>query len=558
MIYENIFVPKPDGTKIQAKNGILYVYHVKSSTYKPDKKYNSEKRILIGKVEDKNSNKMNPNDNYYIYYGDQDEERLAEQPPYSDTINLGAVLAIRHVMSELKLDTIIKNTLADKDIDDKTTLNIISDLVAYFIIEETSVVQHFDSFARKTAILNNKIVDDTYLSRYLNESISETKISKFLSEWCKEAYSKRGIYVSYDSTNINTSSLGVELAEFGYAKDNDDLPQVNISYTLDKTNNTPLFFEIYKGSINDVSEFNYMVNKAKEYGITKVNLIMDRGYFSKNNILELRMNNHDFIMMIKSNLDFVYDKITEVKNQINSSKYYIPNHDVYGLTIKAKLFHGDYEDTYFHIYQDERNKVIEKTNLLQYINKLNNELDKVIGKTINAIDRYNKYFKLDFDDDNNLISYKPKYEVIDEKNNDFGYFCLISSNELTASETLDIYRKRDGIEKIFRMLKSELNYDTFRVHSDSSLINKTFIMFIAVIIRNEIHNRLFELCQKDRKSYTVNSTLRILNEIEITKNSKGIYVSKYALTAKQNKVLKALNIKESAINKATTEFNSRF
>ena len=66
-----------------------------------------------------------------------------------------------------------------------------------------------------------------------------------------------------------------------------------------------------------------MVNKAKEYGITNVNLMADRGYFSKENILELRIKNYEFIMFLKTNLDSVKTLINIVKNSINSSKNYI-------------------------------------------------------------------------------------------------------------------------------------------------------------------------------------------------------------------------------------------
>ena len=183
----------------------------------------------------------------------------------------------------------------------------------------------------------------------------------------------------------------------------------------------PLFFEVYRGSINDVSEFKYMVNKAKEYGITKANLMADRGYFSKENILELIINNHEFIMFLKSNLDSVKTLINMVKNSINSSKNYISEHNVYGLTIKQKLFRGDYEDTYFHIYYSEKNKLVEKTNLLQTVYKLREELDKKIGKILENTYRYNKYFTLNFDEKNELLSYEIKADYIDSVTENLGF-----------------------------------------------------------------------------------------------------------------------------------------
>jgi transposase len=42
--------------------------------------------------------------------------------------------------------------------------------------------------------------------------------------------------------------------------------------------------EEYPGSVNDVSQLQYMIGKAHGYGYKNIGFILDRGYFSKNNI----------------------------------------------------------------------------------------------------------------------------------------------------------------------------------------------------------------------------------------------------------------------------------
>lgn len=555
MIYKNIFVDRPEGTKIQPKNGVDYVYRVIESNYKSDKQYVVEKRVLIGRMND--DKRMNPNDNYFTYYKDSEVVNLLNQPEYSDTVSIGNILAVDKIIKDLGLDKCIIDNINSSDIDGVTSLKIIADLATYFIVFGDSAVQHYDGFARKHAIFNNKIIDDTFISNFFKEQITDTKIQKFLKEWCKLNYKKEGIYLSYDSTNINTSSNGITLAEYGYAKDNDEIPQVNISYALDQSNNIPLFYETYRGSINDSSEFEYMIKKAEEFGITKVNFIVDRGYFSKKNIADLLLKNHDYLMMVKTNIDIAREKIDKIKNDISRSANYIGEHQVFGITLEGFLFNDSGYKTYFHIYQDEIRKNTEKLNLLNYIYKLRDELDNNIGNEIKTLERYNKYFTLEVSN-RVLVSYAMKNEEIDKEIENYGFFCLISSKNMSAEEALNIYRKRDQIENVFRMLKTELNYDTYRVHSDKSLFGKTFVMFITGIIRNEIMKRLKPLLEKDRKNYTVNGAIKILEEIEISKNSKDEYVSRYALTAKQRKVLNALNIKEKAIRDITNLFNSRF
>jgi transposase len=69
--------------------------------------------------------------------------------------------------------------------------------------------------------------------------------------WNQIRKDKEAIYISYDSTNINTSAENMDMAEFGHAKDDPDLPQVNISYAVDQKDGTPLFYELYAGSVID-------------------------------------------------------------------------------------------------------------------------------------------------------------------------------------------------------------------------------------------------------------------------------------------------------------------
>ena len=71
---------------------------------------------------------------------------------------------------------------------------------------------------------------------------------------------------------------------------------------------------------------------------------------------------------------------------------------------------------------------------------------------------------------------------------------------MSASQALEIYRDRDAIEKVFRMEKTYLGNDVFRVHLDEHLESKVFISFIALIIRNEIYKSLKPLYLKNKKN----------------------------------------------------------
>ena len=107
--------------------------------------------------------------------------------------------------------------------------------------------------------------------------------------------------------------------------------------------------------------------------------------------------------------------------------------------------------------------------------------------------------------------------------------------------------------------KTGLEYDTFRVHSQDSLESKTYVMFIASIVRNYIFQGLKKISikEKDRKNYTVPAAISELEKISVVKNSKDVYIRRYGLTKKQKKILGEFEVTESYINSVSDKINQR-
>ena len=160
-----------------------------------------------------------------------------------------------------------------------------------------------------------------------------------------------------------------------------------------------------------------------------------------------------------------------------------------------------------------------------------------------------------FYDNGYPISYKRNENVIQKKADRLGFFVIVTSKKMSAQEALDIYRNRDSAEKIFRMLKSGLEYDTFRIHSQSSLEGKTHVVFIAGIVRNHIYQKLKEIKGSDKKNYTVPAVINELEKIVTVQNGNGIYVRRYGLTKRQRKILEVFGVSEAYLNKAVAKLN---
>lgn len=388
-----------------------------------------------------------------------------------------------------------------------------------------------------------KIYSDAKISNLFNEIDDDQRIN-FLNAWTYMRKSNDSVYISYDSTNINCQALDVELAEFGHAKDKEDKPIINIAIAYDSTNKEPLFYEEYPGSIVDISQLDFMINKVSSFGYKDIGFIIDRGYFSKGNLKHIDELNYSFLIAVKGNKNFINKFVKEVKGTFESKRVNrISKFACVGTTISKPLFNGD-KERYIHVFYNELKAAVERENIETKIDRYCAILNKGIG-TKKDYSTYEKYFKLEYDKDDTLISYEQRNKVIENEKEYCGYFCLVSSKKMKASEALILYKSRDESEKLFRSDKSFLGGSAFRVQSTNSIKSKTLISFIALIIRNKYYRYL--LSEMDSSNYRCNymsvpGAIRELEKIEMIKGQDGVYRLDHAVTATQKKILKAFEL----------------
>ena len=131
-----------------------------------------------------------------------------------------------------------------------------------------------------------------------------------------------------------------------------------------------------------------------------------------------------------------------------------------------------------------------------------------------------------------------------------GYFAIVSSDNMTAKEAIDIYKSRDASEKLFRSDKSYLGNKSMRVCSEEALSSKIFIQFIALILRSRIYTALKDKCEKMLKKpnyMTVPAALKELEKIVMIRQLDGRYRLDHAVTATQKTILDAFGLNEGNV-----------
>lgn len=544
-MYLNYEVRIPDvpGKINQVKKGkAIYVRYVVGRTYHPEKKYNVPDQRIIGKRSENDPEKMVPNENYVKYFGGLEQPEERSETYRSSCVRIGAFLVIRKILEDYRLPAVIEKYFGTRD------GGLVADLVSYSIISENNAAQYYPAYAYNHPLFTEKmhIYSDTKVSDFLVSVTDDQRIG-LVNEWNEARDHREKIYISYDSTNKNCQAGDIEFVEYGHPKDDKGLPVFNYSIAYDTANKEPLFYEQYPGSIVDISQLQFMLEKAKGYGYKKVGFILDRGYFGKENIQYMDQCGYDFVIMIKGMGAFVKGLILGKRGSFeNIREYSIRKYKVSGTTVKRSLYAGDGKERYFHIYYSDQKASAEHEQIEAKIDRMAKYLDKVKGKKVTIGDGFKQYFYLEtYEKDGTFLYAREKTDAVQQEINLCGYFVIITSKKMTAGEALELYKSRDASEKLFRGDKSYLGNKSLRVQSDEAAGAKILIEFIALIVRCRIYTLLKDEMDRLKKSpnyMTVPAAIRELEKIEMVRQTDGVYRMDHAVTATQKAILRAFDI----------------
>ena len=559
-MYLDFLVKMPDvkGKITRKKKGNnTYINYEYARVYDPDRKFNIPQRVTIGKESKSDPSMMQPNQNFLTYFPEVDlpEERFNSNR--SSCLRVGAYIVLRKLIEEYHIPDMLKNYFDSKEVE------LFLDLMTYSIITENNAGQYYPDYGFNHPLFSSgmKIYSDSKISSFLSEITQDQRVG-FLNEWNEKRDHREKIYISYDSTNKNCQAGDIRMVEYGHAKDDKTLPIINYSIAYDTTNREPLFYEEYAGSIVDISQLQYMLEKAKGYGYKKVGFILDRGYFSRDNIEYMDKCNYDFIIMVKGMAPLVNELVLENKGRFeNDRDCNIRKYGVYGTTVKRKLYISDEKDRYFHIYYNDSKKAAEHEAIEVKIEKMAEFLKSREGKVYEPSDRLKDYFESFISEKDGVFLFaREKKEVIEREIDLCGYFCIVTSQKMTAKEALELYKSRDASEKLFRGDKSYLGNKSMRVYTDESVSAKIFIEFVALIIRNRFYTLLKDENEKleSRQNYmTVPAAIRELEKIEMIRGMDKIYRMDHAITATQKTILGAFGINVSYIKKQVNRISEQ-
>ena len=291
-----------------------------------------------------------------------------------------------------------------------------------------------------------------------------------------------------------------------------------MSLIIDKDLGIPLMYDVYPGSIVDVSTLKNTIKKIRSQGVKDFALIMDRGFFSTANVEELVSCGLSFIIPPASTLKKVKEAISAIHRSIDDPQY-LKLHQKEPLFVMPISIEVGEICLKGYAYYDQRREQQERNTLYKRLYDLMDRLKSITLKPwMNPVE----VFKETARKDARFIEWQAidgRFEIALKKNavsqsiNKLGKFILLYRGEFSWEECLSLYRGKDAVEKGFDILKNDIDLMPAHVRTDSTLRGYLFVAFLALILRMKLMNMMLKAGLGKR--YSVEGLLLELENIKV-------------------------------------------
>jgi transposase len=204
---------------------------------------------------------------------------------------------------------------------------------------------------------------------------------------------------------------------------------------------------------------------------------------------------------------------------------YLSEHGVYGKTVRQEIVltkSGDKDrptNVYVHVYYNRMKAADQEPKLYGDLEDSITKLtDMVANNKLSVSDAQKRTFDCKHKSliavrktGNSTCVFEMDCKAVDEARGKFGYFMLLSTEDLSAGQVLDIYRAKDGVERVFNNVKHDIGFERPAVKTDATLQGKVFINMLAGMISTKIRN----LMRAHRKELTRKTTYnKVLKELD--------------------------------------------
>ena len=526
------------------KTGITYVYDNKPYWDK-EKQQSRTKRTLIGKL-DPETGEIVPTRSYKNKKKPESLEPVKPGPVPITTVKrsfYGASYLLDQIGQMTGVAQDLKACFPD-------CYKQILSVAYYLILEENSALSRFSHWQRLHIHPYGEDLPSQRSSE-LFQSIDEESRMAFFKKQGKRRLEKE--YWAFDITSISSYSETLAQVKKGRNKEHDRLPQINLALLFGEESGLPFYYRKLPGNITDVKTVKQLMSEFNVMGYKKVNVVLDRGFYSKENINLLYKNHQKFIIGVKLELNYVKEVLAEERENLQLWSNLQKQFGAYGVcrTIEwnyeqERPYKGDVlkskRRAYLHLFYNPEKAAKDQADMNDYLTSLYNDLLENTKKEYRMKD-YDKYFEVTTTPKRGK-KIKPKEETMRQASKNYGYFALLSNEVKDPFEALSLYRSKDIVEKGFGNLKDRLNLRRMQVSSELSLNGKIFVEFIALIYLSYVKKKMQDAGLFEK--WTLQGLLDELDTIELFESPEhGRLLGE--VTKKQEEIYNALGVKPPSL-----------
>lgn len=527
-------------TQTDKRSGITYAYE--TTYYWNKKKQQSRaKRTCVGKVDDNTGN--------IIPTRGRSKKKPIPVPtvvkhgttPYMECKHLyyGATYLLEAVADTLGLTADLQSCFPN---DYQQMLSI----AFYLILEDNNPLYRFEKWHCTHKHPYGKNIISPRSSEFFS-SITAEQMQQFFRLQGRRRVEDE--YWAYDSTSISSYSETLAQVQYGKNKENDTLPQLNLLLIFGETSGLPFYYRKLAGNIPDVKTVTHLLDDLDILGFSKTKFVMDRGFYSAQNINGLYQEHVKFLVGVKLSLRFIKKNLDAIYDDVRMFTNFDEGTNTYGYTVTSEWdyvqerpYKGDVirdkRRIYIHYYYSIEKGADDEQAFDKRIVTLCKEL-----QTGNLVESHRKAYEQFFEvkitpKRGRQVHYKE--DAIKKARRYFGYFALITNEKMSAFTALHLYRKKDVVEKAFGNIKERLNMRRLLVSSETGLDGKIFVTFVALILISYLDQKMKQA--NLYKSYTLHQMLDKLDVIECFEDA-GHSLRIGELLDKQKKIYEALGVK---------------
>ncbi len=514
------------------KTGVIYAYE-SVSYWDKDKKQSRAKRTCIGRV-DSQTQEIIPTRKRHMPI----DGRRVKRGPVPITWTARCFYGATYLFDRIGEDTGVTEDL--KACFPEIYRQILS-IAYYLILEDKTPLSRFPRWGAihwhpyGAAIASQR-------SSELFASITEEGMQRFFRLQGKRRVERE--YLAYDSTSVSSYSKCLRQVRYGHNKDHEPLAQINLTLLFGQQSRLPFYFRKLAGNIPDVKTLRKLLADMNTLGYERIKVVLDRGFFSADNINDMYRHHMKFLIAAKRSLKLVQTHLASVREKMRTWTHYNQTYQLYTCSLPVtwdytqdRPYRGDTikadRRMYLHLYFSPERALEDEKAFNRRLSDWQEELESG-QRHPDHEKQYAKYFEVKSTPARGT-KVMAREDALTEAKRNYGYFALLSNEIKDAVEALSIYRNKDLVEKAFDNLKERLNLRRVAVSSEQSLDGKLFVQFIALIFLSHITKKMHD--NSLFKDHTLQEVLDELDVIEcfdvpgqkrqvgeITKHQMNLYV----------------------------------